>query len=151
MSRANKIILKDNMPFYQSLVEKHNPLGFTQEDGSAIFFAHPSDAYIVVLSTLMNIAPRGYVELPLVISKLYKHLSFSRCVLVAKELHTWVNMVTLLPKWGSGDSKRYYANLCSALCSITEVSYNSAYTEMAWQSMSYRFQVEEEVRKNESK
>ena len=147
MNKAHEYIINNNDPFVTSLLEKHNPFGLTMNDGRSMFFQQPVEAYLCVMTTAYSMAPKGYIELPLLMTKFYRHLGFTHCVTVAKELvkQKWVTMVFQLPPWGTKETKEFFSRLCSGLCAIAETPFNSHYVDQAWQLLQQRIEMEKEV------
>ena len=71
MRQGHELIINNNDAFMVSMLEKNNPFGLTLNDGKSMFFYQPVEAYLCVMTTAYGLAPKGYIELPLLLTKFY--------------------------------------------------------------------------------
>lgn len=57
--------------FVESIIKRVNPLWLPQADGTGFVFANLIDCYVYVMDKCYEVAPKGYVDLYLVIGELY--------------------------------------------------------------------------------
>ena len=146
------LIRKNNDTFVVSLLEKYNPFGLTWGEGRSMFFQQQVEAYLYIMVQSWVMAPRGYIELPLLIRKLYVHLSYRDCIRVAKALRQYeLDMLTVVENWAGRRAKRFFEQLCNGLCSLTNASYSSQMVDSAWQLFLQRMEIEKLRKEQEDK
>ena len=144
MRQGHELIINNNDAFMVSLLEKNNPFGLTLNDGRSMFFYQPVEAYLCVMTTAYGLAPKGYIELPLLLMKFYRHLSYVNCKVLAKAVcrGNFLEEVVQLDSWQKMSTLNYFKRLCSGLCALVETPYNSGYVEQAWQLLLQRMEIE---------
>lgn len=149
MRQGHELIINNNDAFMVSMLEKNNPFGLTLNDGKSMFFYQPVEAYLCVMTTAYGLAPKGYIELPLLLMKFYRHLSYVNCKELAKAVcrGNFLEEVVQLDSWQKMSTLNYFKRLCSGLCALVETPYNSGYVEQAWQLLQQRMEIEKEMRR----
>lgn len=147
MRQGHELIINNNDAFMVSLLEKNNPFGLTLNDGRSMFFYQPVEAYLCVMTTAYGLAPKGYIELPLLLMKFYRHLSYVNCKVLSKAVcrGNFLEEVIQLDSWQKMSTLNYFKRLCSGLCALVETPYNSGYVEQAWQLLLQRMEIERVV------
>ena len=138
-------LLKINDPFLVSLLSKCNPFCLTMEDGKSHFFNTETDAYFYVMIQVWNNAKKGYVELPYILTFLYKHLTLKDTKEIARKLYPWFNnedRECMLVDWSGKEGYKFFYALCSSLCSLTLTSFNSFYLDEAYKLFKRRWDIE---------
>jgi hypothetical protein len=139
----HNLIFRNNDPFVVSLLEKMNPFGLTQADGKSMFFQQQVDAYLYIMIQTWTQAPKGYIEMPLLIGRLYQHLTYKECVQVTQALRAFqIKMVLKVSDWQSKEAKWFLDHLANGLCSLTYSSYCSQHVDSAWQLFQQRLEIE---------
>lgn len=145
MSKAHNLIVENNDSFIASLLQKCNPFGLTLQDGRSMFFQQEVESYLFVMIQAWTTAPKGYLEMPLLMMALYRHLPYKACVELTKQCRRFdIDLVMLVDDWTSNGAKRFLDRLCSALCSFTDASYAAQYVDNAWQLFQQRMEIEKE-------
>lgn len=141
----NKLI-ETKEPFVWTLLERYNPFGLSViRNGRAysMYFGDQTEAYLYVITKTRNFAPRGYIELPLLLMQFYPHITFQTSEKILNKMKLWeISKIMLIENWGSRDAKYFFSQLCSALCAIAETSYNSANLDAAWDLFMQRLEYE---------
>lgn len=130
---TQEIILNNNDPFVKKMLNKHNPFGLANEDGKSMVFDKPEDAYLHLMFTALKLAPKGYIEMPLFLHKLYSHLDYRVCTKVCSDLEPFdIDLVFFTPTWDSEDAKKFFKALSAGLCSIVGSTYSDYFVDLAW-------------------
>lgn len=151
MKRDIKDLITNNMDsFVMSLLQRCNPFGLTTKEGTSMFFQREVESYFYIMVQTWTLAPRGYIEMPLLLRRLYCHLPFKDCVRVVNGLRTFdIKPVVQLGEWESRQTRQFFCNLCSALCSLTSVPFCSQYVDQAWQLLLQRIEIEKQRKEAE--
>ena len=57
--------------FVESIIRQVNPMELPKEDGTAYVFLNSQENYVYVMNKIYTIAPRGYVDIEVVLCGLY--------------------------------------------------------------------------------
>lgn len=141
----NKLI-ETKEPFVWTLLERYNPFGLSMiqfNRAYSMVFGDQTEAYLYVMTKTRTFAPRGYIEMPLLMMQFYPHISFQTSEKLLETIKTWeLSDIMLIENWGSKQAKYFFTQLCSALCAIAETSYNSANLDAAWDLFMQRLEYE---------
>ena len=137
------LIRPDVDPFVESLLEKCNPFGMSFADGRSMFFSQQSEAYLYVMLQAWRLAPRGYIEVPLLLKKLYRHIPFKSAVFLTMGMKPLgIKPVELIENWSHKEAKAFFERFLAGLCNIASTSYSTAYVDYAWQLFQQRLEIE---------
>lgn len=127
----------------QTLLSKYNPFGFTMDDGSSMVFESVTSAYMVFLTTTWIGFPRGYIEMPLLIMKHYRHITYKEAMKICIAFKPLgVDMVVTIDSYESKSGKDALERICRALCSISNVAFNEYAFKEAYQLLIHRIEIE---------
>ena len=134
MDKVFKQLLKLDDPFVVSLLNRCNPFGATMENGHSHFFSTETEAYLYIMNVCYSTCPRGYIEMPYLFMKIYKHLSPHDVRKLLAEITPFIptTMHILQVEWDKASGRDFLIRLFGALCAITGSKYNSFYRDEAY-------------------
>lgn len=132
----------------EQLLRRFNPFGLRSMQGVPYEFMRVSEIYLFLMTKLLKLCPRGYIELPLVISELYPHLSYNECRAVAESMKPLGLEEISLVDYMSKDGKQFIEQLCRGLHNICETTFDNASFLEAYRLFQNRIEIEKS-RKNE--
>lgn len=149
LERRRKLIGVDHA-FVVSLLSKCNPFAFTLENGQSMYFTRDADAYLHLMITTYIWFPKGYIELPYLVSVLYKNITFKNARTVAMFMKPWFDDdVFQIRDWQGKQGRVFMERLATALTSFICVSFNRYDFDEAFKLFHHR--VELDKLRNEAK
>lgn len=109
----------------EQLLRRFNPFGLRAKNGSPLEFLQVSESYLYVFKRLYHLFPRGYIEIPFLISGLYHHLSFAECKSCATALEPMGVCSPTLIIWKSEEGKAQLENICKGLHFLCETTFDN--------------------------
>lgn len=142
LERRRKLLGVDHA-FVVSLLTKCNPFAFTLENGQSMYFSRDVDAYVHLMVTTYIFFPKGYIELPYLISKLYKNITFSDAKTVAQFMKPWFPVdVFQIREWQRKEGRDFMERLATALTSFICVSFNRFDFDEAFKLFQHRVELD---------
>lgn len=136
-------LLGVNDAFVVSLLSQCNPFAFTLETGASMIFTREIDAYVHLMVTTYLFFPKGYIELPYLVSILYKNTTFKNAKTVATFMKPWfVESVFQIKEWQGKQGRVFMERLATALTAYNCVSYNRFYFDEAFKLFQHRIELE---------
>lgn len=134
----------------ENLLRKFNPFGLRSKQGIPFEFMKTTEVYLHVMVVLLVTFPRGYIELPLLLSTLYSHLTFKECKDYAESMGSMgVEQLALIDYEGK-DGKQYIERFCRALHSICETPFDGNSFAEAYRLFLNRIEIQK-LKSNEQK
>lgn len=147
MSVNESLFVSISNDFITSILNKYNPFGLTDNNGASHFYETHKDAYLAVMLLTYALFPAGYIELPLLLQKLYPKLEWSRCIAIADGFKTFdLSKIIILESYTSKEAAKFFSSLTAALCSINNTCFNQIYVIAALKMFTYRVEMD---KKNE--
>lgn len=136
---AQRMMVNQADAFVVSILEHHNPLGCRFENGKSYFYDKTLDGYFDFLCRTWGKFPKGYIEMPYLMTIFYPDVKYSRCQQIVKTLTPLgVPEIVCFDSWSSDETKATMGNLMKALCLLTKASvYNEFMFDMAWNKLQY--------------
>lgn len=130
---------------FVDIIEKHNPFGFKDKDGTVCIFRDYSEVYLETMNRLLEQHPRGYIELALFVSE--------NCGIPLKDaadiVKSWVRRgdieEPLLVRWDDGDGM-----LCKTMRDIMVKLHNISETHFCLPMFNIAFDNFQEAHKDYS-
>lgn len=142
LERRRRLLGVDDA-FVVSLLTKCNPFAFTLENGHSMFFTRDADAYLHLMVTTYMTFPKGYIELPYLVSILYKNISFKNAKTVAMFMKPWFDDdVFQITGWQGKQGRIFMERLATALTSFNCVSFNHYDFDEAFKLFEHRVELD---------
>ena len=126
----------------EQLLRRFNPFGFRMKEGKPYEFMRLSEVYLFLMNKIYAMCPRGYIELPLLLSQLYHHLTYNECRALAESMKPMglkeVEQIDFLSKSG----RLYIEQLCRALHNVCETTFDNANFLEAYRLFENRIELE---------
>lgn len=136
-------LLGVNDAFVVSLLSQCNPFAFTLETGASMFFTRETDAYLHLMVTTYIFFPKGYMELPYLVSILYKNTTFKNAKTVATFMKPWfVVDVFQVTDWQGKAGRVFMERLATALTAYNCVSFNRYEFDEAFKLFQHRVELD---------
>lgn len=135
----------------ENLLRKFNPFGLRSKNGMPYEFMRVSEIYLFVMVKLYTMSPRGYIEIPLFISELYAHLSFSECKACAGQLESLGVEPVMHINYETKEGKQKIENILKGLHFLCETSFDSASFTEAYRLLLNRIELEKVKKKDEDR
>lgn len=125
--------MKRSEAFGVSVVNQVNPIWLPREDGTGIVFPSYMDCYIYFMDKCQELAPRGYMDICMLLVGLYRWkfsmaISFYK-VNLSKKLG---NRISLM-KIGDAETKMFYKTFLICLHDYYHTTFDMQAFEQAWQ------------------
>ena len=115
-----------------------------------MYFTRDADAYLHLMITTYIWFPKGYIELPYLVSVLYKNITFKNARTVAMFMKPWFDDdVFQIRDWQGKQGRVFMERLATALTSFICVSFNRYDFDEAFKLFHHR--VELDKLRNEAK
>lgn len=135
----------------ENLRRKFNPFGLRSKNGTPYEFMRVSEIYLFVMVKLYTMFPRGYIEIPLFISELYAHLSFSECKACASQLESLGVEPVMHINYETREGKQKLENICKGLHFLCETTFENASFTEAYRLLLNRIELEKVKKKDEDR
>lgn len=126
----------------KSIMQLTNPFWITNDDKTFMQFKVPTDCYFQLMVIVWNEYRRAYIEIPLLLTRLYRFYSYADCVSIASRFKPMGLDTIACFEWGSKESKQFMHQLMMCLCNLCETTFVNDYFENAWNKFIYRIQLE---------
>lgn len=142
-----KKVIKDDV--VEQLLRRYNPFGLRSKQGMPYEFNRISEVYLFLMVKVYTLAPRGYIELPLLLNEIYYHLSFNECkAMVAIFKPLGLREVNLVD-YQSIIGKQFFESLFKGLHLACETTFdNSSFLE-AYRLFKNRMEIEKAKKKQD--
>lgn len=110
----------------EALLRKFNPFGLRTKNGVPMEFLRLSEVYLYVMNTIYSSFPKGYIEVPLAIRRLYNHLSFNECKRTCEAMKPMgIEPITCID-YELKEARDFFERFCRALHKICETEFDAA-------------------------
>ncbi len=141
------VIKNDDTNFVSALLQKFNPFALRSSNGEPMIFTTATEAYIALMMLVYSNFPKGYIEMPLLLSTIYRHLSWSDCVKLAESMKPQGISLILDLDYTSDETKKFFSQLAAALCNWCGTKYTEFYVNEAYPIFIHRFELDYEQQK----
>lgn len=114
---------------FADLIERFNPFGFKESDGTVRVFENYGKLYYYVMEQLITMFPRGYIDIPLFLEQ-QMHIPMAECQQLVKEYkHTGITQEEYLINLSIDNAERtaFLRNLLTSMHVISGTNFSEDY------------------------
>lgn len=118
--------------FVESIIEQVNPLMLPKEDGTAFVFDNLRSAYLYVMDKCLEIAPKGYVDLLLILTQLYGWKKSKALTFYEHHMKQRMGSRVFLLKLGDSKAKTFFRKFLFILSEYYKTDFDIYAFEQAY-------------------